>query len=993
MNIYGETESRSSNVEIKERWERILAEIAKIEMKGEVVIVIGDLNKQVGDIIEGNTMKMSFGGSLIRDMLDTGSYILVNATSKVVGGPFTRFDPANPDRKSCLDLVIMSKELFRYVHKLFIDKHLVFTPGRPVSKSKIRYTDHRSLILEFRKLPLKLEVNTAGARYALWNTNKIGGWEVYKMLTENNKNIEDAVTKNDDPTVAMKAFDKELNKVKFKSFGRVKYRNGVKTNKELQELQIRKNDCILNSEGKDDEELESIEKKIAENLLSEQRKNLEKELKLMNELKSKKGKSASIFAIKDKVIGKKKMEQEATIIKNPVDNIAVTEPEQIRQISLKYCTDLLTNRQPRGNFLEDIQWKKEIHELRMQEQYDDDIQFSRELFEKSLKALKQKSPKYDFILRSGNSLKEALYHLFENVWTNEHEPTQWRNTNIIQIYKGKGSKDDLGNQRNIHTKLDVPKFFGHIVIGAAKGKIIQNMSKYQLGTKPGHRAQEHLFVMRSIISLYSQGGKALIIQLYDISKSFDREMLRDCMDSLYNSGIRGKLYRLIFEMNRETRIKVRTAVGVSSEESTGEGVGQGTLDGAILSACSIDYSMGQFFSKSSYEISYGGLNLQPLLYQDDIFRMCSDPFRAQIGNELIDSVMETKLLDFNLDKSCYLVIGNKEAQMDIKEKFRVNPLKLSGKCMKEAIEEKYLGDYISEEGLGKSTISTIKKRYNKVMNTLTEIRAVIEDTRAQTIGGIVTGLEIWEVAVMPYLLNNGETWCNIPNEAISMLDNVQNEFLRKLMSTPMTCPTPSLMWETGTTTMSNRILKKKLNFFHHILHLDRDSLAWQVGEVQLKLGLPGLLQECTLWIKELALPDALKCSKLQWKKLVDKKIKEKNKDDLLDMIKEKDYKKLDLEQLKTEVFCRKEYMTKLSLQAARTKFSIRTKMVKTVKLNYKNDPTNKISLWKCDDCSSVDSQEHILWCPAYSAFRIDKDLDSDRDLTKYFQQVLRFRDS
>ena len=465
------------------------------------------------------------------------------------------------------------------------------------------------------------------------------------------------------------------------------------------------------------------------------------------------------------------------------------------------------------------------------------------------------------------------------------------------------------------------------------------------------------------------------------------------MDSLYNNGIRGKLYRLIFEMNRETRIQLRTAVGVSSEESTGEGVGQGTLDGAILSACSIDYSMGQFFSKSSYEISYGGLNLQPLLYQDDIFRMCSDPFRAQIGNELIDSVMETKLLDFNLDKSCYLVIGNKEAQMDIKEKFRVNPLKLSGKCMKEAIEEKYLGDYISEEGLGKSTISTIKKRYNKVMNTLTEIRAVIEDTRAQTIGGIVTGLEIWEVAVMPYLLNNGETWCNIPNEAISMLDNVQNEFLRKLMSTPMTCPTPSLMWETGTTTMSNRILKKKLNFFHHILHLDRDSLAWQVGEVQLKLGLPGLLQECTLWIKELALPDALKCSKLQWKKLVDKKIKEKNKDDLLDMIKEKDYKKLDLEQLKTEVFCRKEYMTKLSLQAARTKFSIRTKMVKTVKLNYKNDPTNKISLWKCDDCSSVDSQEHILWCPAYSAFRIDKDLDSDRDLTKYFQQVLRFRDS
>ena len=116
-----------------------------------------------------------------------------------------------------------------------------------------------------------------------------------------------------------------------------------------------------------------------------------------------------------------------------------------------------------------------------------------------------------------------------------------------------------------------------------------------------------------------------------------------------------------------------------------------------------------------------------------------------------------------------------------------------------------------------------------------------------------------------------------------------------------------------------------------LIFLDKKK-SWQVGEVQLKLGLPGLLQECTLWIKALALPDALKCSKLQWKKLVDKKIKEKNKDDLLDMIKEKDYKKLDLEQLKTEVFCRKEYMTKLSLQAARTKFSIWTKISSS---NYK----------------------------------------------------------
>ena len=123
-------------------------------------------------------------------------------------------------------------------------------------------------------------------------------------------------------------------------------------------------------------------------------------------------------------------------------------------------------------------------------------------------------------------------------------------------------KDDLGNLRNIHTKLETPTNFGHMVVNAAKGKIMENMSKFQLGTKLGHRAQEHLFVLRSVIELYQLCDKALILQLYDISKLFDREMLMDCMDAMYNNGIKGKLYRLFYEMNRNTRIKVRTAVTV-----------------------------------------------------------------------------------------------------------------------------------------------------------------------------------------------------------------------------------------------------------------------------------------------------------------------------------------------------------------------------------------------------------------------------------------------
>ena len=65
------------------------------------------------------------------------------------------------------------------------------------------------------------------------------------MLTENNAKLENAAVENDDPTDAMKAIDAELNKVKFKAFGKVKIRNQPKGNKELQELQKTKGELII----------------------------------------------------------------------------------------------------------------------------------------------------------------------------------------------------------------------------------------------------------------------------------------------------------------------------------------------------------------------------------------------------------------------------------------------------------------------------------------------------------------------------------------------------------------------------------------------------------------------------------------------------------------------------------------------------------------------------------------------------------------------------
>ena len=192
-------------------------------------------------------------------------------------------------------------------------------------------------------------------------------------------------------------------------------------------------------------------------------------------------------------------------------------------MSLKYCTSLLTNRAPKDQYKEIIKFKHEIHELRMKEfKSESEMELSEDMFISALKRLKEKhSDKYRFILRGGKSLYDALFVLMKAVWNSEEIPSLWKKTDIVQIYKGKGNMNEVSNYRNIHTKCDTRKLFGEILTHEVKFKTNENISKFQIGAIAGHRAQEHIFTLKSVISLYKKKGKGLILCLYDLSKYFD----------------------------------------------------------------------------------------------------------------------------------------------------------------------------------------------------------------------------------------------------------------------------------------------------------------------------------------------------------------------------------------------------------------------------------------------------------------------------------------
>ena len=143
--------------------------------------------------------------------------------------------------------------------------------------------------------------------------------------------------------------------------------------------------------------------------------------------------------------------------------------------------------------------EKIVHEVRTKEVNDNDPVFTHEMFNETLRLIRKKGGnKYDFVLKAGHSLLNALFKLFQVVWNKEVKPESWRETVIVQIPKSKDNPiSDLENKRNIHTKPYIPKVFGHIVTNSIKPLIVENLTPFQIGAIPNHRYEEHLFTLQS----------------------------------------------------------------------------------------------------------------------------------------------------------------------------------------------------------------------------------------------------------------------------------------------------------------------------------------------------------------------------------------------------------------------------------------------------------------------------------------------------------------
>ena len=622
-------------------------------------LLVGDLNKLIGCDhlgVQGNHPDLSHGGKLLRNLLATKNWYLVNAMGElVVGGPFTREDPAT-GKLSCLDLFVASKELIPCVAKLSIDSDRKWAIARtvgPKKNPKLIYPDHFPILLTFNNLPRRLK--QVEKKIPRWNLAKEGGWLKYKEVTERHaedveKLVESKFTNIEETKLK---FDKFLDNIRFKAFGKVSINN--KTNNKMI-----KNDL----ENKTDEERAKV-------IREEEIKRCNNELEDIE--KAGPGKVGKVWKLRKNIIGGKKESMEATAIVNPMTGQLVVSRNEVREVTLKYCVETLKSNEPDKNFVEEIEEKKEKVKnfLKLKEgNFKADI----EVFKANINKFKKSGKhNYDFLTKAGKGFQLSIFKFCQRMFEEETVPSDFRETTLHMVYKAKNRREILSSNRFIHCKLFFLRVAESLVVeGGLKTSLLEGSSIYQIGGQPRHRSEELVFVAKSIIARYKQLGKMLIINFYDLSQYFDKEMIEDAVLTCIKRKADPKAIRLWYKLNERTKIKARTGAGMSRWAEVGAVVGQGMLGGALVSQAVLDDGVMENFSpgKEDGQWNCGSVPMNPIMFQDDL---CN-------GNENIDSARccSTAKMDFlirqrnlrlNEEKSVYLIMGSKrQSQLGIKRK-------------------------------------------------------------------------------------------------------------------------------------------------------------------------------------------------------------------------------------------------------------------------------------------------------------------------------------
>ena len=423
----------------------------------------------------------------------------------------------------------------------------------------------------------------------------------------------------------------------------------------------------------------------------------------------------------------------------------------------------------------------------------------------------------------GQDLENALLLLCNGIKDTFHIPEFMIKQNICTIFKNKGSRLDMKNDRGIFILTTLRRIIDNLLYHDKFHSIDAHMSDSNVGSRRERQVKNHLFIVHGVINSVVNGKEQCIdIQFYDLQQAFDALWLSDCMIDIYDTlppDQRDEKLALLYKLSEENHVAVNTAHGLTKRMNIPQIVQQGGTWGPVMCSNTIDCIGKKLWKRGERCYLYKNVvNILPLAMMDDISAISKCGNDSLILNTYINTQIEMKKLRFHVPDSrgntkCHkLHVGRSSAHCP--------QLKVHGTPMQEVEDDEYLGDVISHDGKNKKNI---QKRVSKGMGAISQIMNIL----ALVSFGyhyIEIALLLRESMFVNTVLSNVEVRYGLTNSEIETLDKLDLILLRKILTAPVSTPKEALYLELGILPLSIVIKQRRINYVHYLMTRERAEM-------------------------------------------------------------------------------------------------------------------------------------------------------------------------
>ena len=830
VNAYGPQEDDELH-NIQNFWLNIEQEISSAIDRNCMIIVQLDANAKVGNNI--TKQSTSRNGMILLDLLKRQNMHLANSLDQCKGIITRQRTTVVGVERSVLDYVLICDRMKEFLTSMLIDEdqNYVLTSYKSNNgKKKLVKSDHNIIFCTFS---INYRSKKASVRREVFNLKNPDCQSAFKLETSKDKSLSNIFTLNNTFLHNANIFNHKLKGCLHKCFRKIRIVKGGRPKssctynqillRKKTELELFLKRCLCpDVEEKVHKDIDKLEICLSESMSKERFLKVKEHTKSMQ--LGGRFSQLQLWKLKQRLYPRPK---DPPMAKRDNFGNLITTPGPLKVLYMKTYIHRLRSREMETNlidvyFLKTELWASRLKELMRRKTSDWTFNDLRTAI-KSLKSNKATDPSNmisELFKPScmGEDLEKALLLLFNGMKSNMVVPDFIQHQNITSIYKKKGSRLEMKNERGIFILTTLKKILDKLIYQEKQDDIDRHMSDSNIGARKNKQVKDHLFIIHGVVNSVVNGKEDCIdIQIYDLEQAFDALWLEDCMLDLYDSlseKNRDDKIALLYKSSEKNLVSINTPHGLTERGNIPTIVQQGGTWGPLLCSNSID-SIGrdlQINNNSCY-LYKNSVRILPLGMVDDITAISKCGVNSLDLNTYINSKIELKKLRFHVpDKAgrtkCHKIhVGSNSSHT-------CPILKVHESEMKEVDEDEYLGDIVSRDGKNKQNIH---KRISRGFGVISEILNIVNQI---TFGRYYyeTALLLREALFLSSVLNNTEIMYNMTTAEMEEFDKLDRLLLKRLLHAPISTPTEALYLELGLVPASIHIKARRVKYLHYLFN-------------------------------------------------------------------------------------------------------------------------------------------------------------------------------